>query len=384
MTETNTDIILNSFREWWLREGHSSRSADSYCSGLRHINKEFFIPICHKDMFDELEIAIAKGTAVDWLTALLGTIGAKIAEIENSPDKKRLQDMRSHLYKFIEYVDEWQNNAAMPSTEEYYEYPETTPELYNFNFGPVSNHPFFDHDDLVKILSRHIKFMDCINGDKDVFFPIRILSILFSEATRKHQGRLKKMGIVRFDGKPLNFRKWFAAWIRHVVENVIFHTTKGDYRLSEIEGLKIELSTKSAWIVDKKDKRTIPLLSESPSGMVRMKLDALCKIQLAYSERMEDMLTRLEPALVVMRMLTDNIKASVKGQTLTIKGPDGKSKEIALDSYRFPNNLRVWYCKQVDWDFIVPLLPHLCTELQYIAVATRLTAMSTANNINKH
>ena len=192
------------------------------------------------------------------------------------------------------------------------------------------------------------------------------------------------MGIVRFDGKPLNFRKWFAVWIRQAVENVIFHTTKGDYRLSEIEGLKIELSTKSAWIVDKKDKRTIPLLSESPSGMVRMKLDALCKIQLAYSERMEDMLTRLEPALVVMRMLTDNIKASVKGQTLTIKGPDGKSKEIALDSYRFPNNLGVWYCKQVAGTLSSRSCHISVLNYNIIAVATRLTAMSTANNINKH
>ncbi len=29
MTETNTDKILKGLREWWLREGHSSRSADS-------------------------------------------------------------------------------------------------------------------------------------------------------------------------------------------------------------------------------------------------------------------------------------------------------------------------------------------------------------------
>lgn len=65
MTETNTDKILKGFREWWLREGHSSRSADSYCSGLRRINREFFLPACHKDMFDELKAAITKGTAVD-------------------------------------------------------------------------------------------------------------------------------------------------------------------------------------------------------------------------------------------------------------------------------------------------------------------------------
>lgn len=387
MTETNTDKILKGFREWWLREGHSSRSADSYCSGLRRINREFFLPACHKDMFDELEAAITKCAAVDWLTALIGTIGAKIADTEDYTAKKRLQDMRSHLNKFIEFVGEWQNSAAMPSSEEYYEYPEedheTAPELFNFNYqsGPVSNHLYFDHDVLVKSFMLRIKTQDRISGGKNVFFPIRILGTLFSEATRNHRDRFNKAGIVRLDGKPVDFRKWFAAWVRQIVENVVFHTTRGDYRLSEIEGLKIELSTKSAWIVDKKEKRTIPLLSEGPSGMDKMKVDALWKIHLDHSERMEDMLMRLEPALVVMRMLTDNIKAAVKGQTLTING-----KEIALDSYRPGSLTRLsgWYCKQVDWDFIAPLLPHLCTELIYIAAATHLTAMSAAHNLEKH
>ena len=34
---------------------------------------------------------------------------------------------------------------------------------------------------------------------------------------------------------------------------------------------------------------------------------------------MEDLLIRLEPVLTVMRQITDNIKASVKGQTVTTK-----------------------------------------------------------------
>ena len=386
MTETNTDKILKEFRDWLLREGYTSRSADSYCSGLRRINKDFFLPACHKEMFDELDTAAAKGSAVDWLTALIGTIGAKIADTENTTDKKRPQDMRSHLNKFIEFVDEWQNNNAMPTTEEYYEYPETTPELFNFNSGPVSNHENFDHDSLVRNFVLRIKTQDRISGGKNVFFPIRILGSLFSEATRDYQDLFIKFGILSADGKPLDLRKWFAAWVKRIVENVVFHTTKGDYKLSEIEGLKIEHSTKRAWIIDKKTKSTIPLLSESPSGMAPMEVDGLRKIHLDHSERMEDMLIRLEPALVIMRKLTDDIKASVKGQTVTVKCKNGEAKEVAIDTYR-PGSLTKmsgWYCKQIDWNFIAPLLPHLCTELNYIAAATRLTAMSATHNLEKH
>lgn len=76
---------------------------------------------------------------------------------------------------------------------------------------------------------------------------------------------------------------------------------------------------------------------------------------------------RLEPALVIMRKLTDDIKASVKGQIFTIN-----SNEIAHDSYRSGSltKLSRWYCKQDDWSFIAPLLPHLllCIELNYIAI----------------
>lgn len=386
MTETNTDKILNGFREWLQRDGYALRSADSYCSGIRRINKEFFTPACHKDMFDELTGAITQGTAVDWLTVLLGTIGAKAAETTYPTAKKRLQDNVSHLRKFIEYIADAQDQAGLPVTEEYVELPEPDSAVPDFNSyfhtgNTVPNHLYFDHDSLVKNFSLRIKTQDRISGGKNVFFPIRILGSLFSEASRNHKDFYARTGIRQADGKPFDFKRWYAAWVKRIVENVVFHTIKGDYRLSEIEGLKIERSTKRVWIIDKKDKRTIPVQSEGPSGMAQMEAEALKKIHLDHSERMEDILNRLEPALVIMRILTDDIKKAVQGQTVTLKG-----KETALDSYR-PGTLTAlsgWYCSHVDWNFIAPLLPHLCTELDYIAAATQLTAMSAAHNLEKH
>lgn len=387
MIETNTDKILNGFREWLQRDGYALRSADNYCSGIRRINQEFFTPACHKDMFDELPGAITQGTAVNWLTALLGTIGAKAAETTDPTAKKRLQDTVSLLRKFIEYIADAQDQAGLPVTEEYVELPETDPVVPDFNSyfqtgNTVPNHLYFDHDSLVRNFSLRIRTQDRISGDKNVFFPIRILSSLFCEASRKHKDFYVRTGIRQADGKPFDFKKWYAVWVRRIVENVVFHTTKDDYRLSEIEGLKIERSTKRVWIIDKKDKRTIPVLSERPSRkLVQMEVEKLNDIHLDHSERMENVLNRLEPALVIMRILTDNIKKAVKGQTAPIKG-----EEIALDSFS-PGTLSAlsgWYCSHVDWNFIAPLLPHLCTELNYIAAATRLTAMSAAHNLLKH
>ena len=60
--------------------------------------------------------------------------------------------------------------------------------------------------------------------------------------------------------------------------------------------------------------------------------------------------------------------------------------EIELDKYR-PRTLVVrsnWYCEHVDWNRIAPLLSLIRIELDYIAAATRLVAMSDTDNLKKH
>ena len=249
-----------------------------------------------------------------------------------------------------------------------------------------SDFEFFDHDTLAGIFSLRIMTQDRMSAGKNVFFPIRILGRLFSTADRYHRDMLIRKGILASDGNPLYFKRWYDSWVKGIVERVVFHTAKGDYRLSEIEGLRIMRSTGSAWIVDKEQSRTIPLLSEGEDGLQPMKAKSLKQIHLDHTERMEDLLIRLEPVLTVMRQITDNIKASVKGQTVTVKDKSRNEHKIELDSFR-PGTLTLvsgWYCDNVDWNFIAPLLSLVRVELDYIAAATRLTAMSSTDNLKKH
>ena len=378
MTETNTDKFLEGFRQWWLNKGHSKRSADSYCSGIRRVNKEFFLPIVNKDLFDGLVDAVAKGCAENFLTALVGTIGEKSRNTTDPTEKKRLQDNVSHLKKFIEYVVALQDDtvAAIDHSE--------TEQLDDSALD--SDFEFFDHDTLAGIFSLRIKTQDRMSAGKNVFFPIRILGSLFSTADRYHLDMFIRKGIIASDGNPLYLKRWYDSWVKSIVGRVVFHTTKGDYRLSEIEGLRIMRSTGSVWIVDKEHSRTIPLLSEGENGLQPMKAKSLKQIHLDHTERMEDLLIRLEPVLTVMRQITDNIKASVKGQTVTVKDKRRNEHKIELDDFR-PGTLTLvsgWYCDNVDWDFIAPLLSLVRVELDYIAAATRLTAMSSTDNLKKH
>ncbi len=370
MNQTNK--YLDGFRQWWIQQGHTSRSADSYRSGIKRVNDEFFAPAVHKDMFDVLDDAIAKGSAVNWLTALIGAISARIEQTDDPTAKKRLQDNRSQLKRFIDYIAELQECETASNAEDY--------ESVKSELLPDGKQ-FYDHETLVKNFSLRIKTQDRISDGKAVFFPIRILGRLFTIATRQKQELFSKAGLLEANGKNIDFSRWFREWVNHIVDNVIFHTAKGDYRLADIDGLLIDTRKQKAWVrVNGKD---IVLLSESPDGMHEMKVVTLSDIHLDHTERMEDLLNRLEPVLIIMRMLTDNIKTAVKGQTVTIAKT---GMQINLDKYR-PRTLSIlsrWYCENVDWNSIALLLPLIRQELNYIAAATRLVAMSGEDNLKKH
>lgn len=380
MTEINTNArkFLDGFRKWWQEQGHSIRSADSYCTGIRRVNKEFFFPLVHKDLFDVLDDAVKKDCAEDFLTALVGTVGERCRNTTDPTDKKRLQDTVSHLKKFIEYVAWLQDNAVASETVTVGEFTTPMPSINSTD----ADREYFERDTLVNIFARRIKTQDRMSAGKNIFFPIRILGQLFSTAGRYHSDTLFSKGIRTSNGKHIDFKKWYDSWVRGIVERVVFHTIEGDYALSDIEGLLIMRSTGSVWIVEKQKSRNIQLMSEGKSGLQPMSVTSLSGIHLDHTERMEDLLIRLEPVLPVMRKITDNIKESVKGKKV-IKS-DGATVEI--DSYR-PGTLTTlsgWYCDNVDWNFIAPLLSLVRVELDYIAAATHLTAMSSTDNLKKH
>ncbi|MDE7386871.1 MAG: hypothetical protein K2N28_07005 [Muribaculaceae bacterium] len=366
---TLTNKYLDGFHTWWTAQGHPSRSADGYRSGIRRVNDEFFVPAVKKNMFDVLDDAISSGSAVDWLTALIGSINARIGQTDDVTARKRLQDNRSQLKRFIDYVAELQDSVAASEADDDAAAPELLPD----------GKQYYDRDMLVRNFALRIKTQDRMSDGKNVFFPIRIVGRLFTAADRDKQQLFHDAGLLAANGKPIEFRRWFKDWVRNIVENVIFHTPKGDYRLAQIDGLLIDSKRMKAWVrVNGKD---IVLLSESPEGMREMKISSLRNIHLDHAERMEDLLIRLEPVLMTMRQLTDDIKAAVKDRKVTVNGV-----VIQLDKYR-PRTLTVlsnWYCDNVDWNRIAPLLPLLFTELNYIAAATRLVAMSDADNLRKH
>lgn len=159
MSQTNK--YLDGFHQWWTAQGHTARSADGYRSGIRRVNDEFFVPAVRKDMFDALDDAIASGSAVDWLTALIGTISGRIEQTSDVTVKKRLQDNRSQLKRFIDYIAELQEVA-------------TASEVETDALVLPDGKQYYDRDVLMRNFSLHIKIQDRISDDKNVFSPFAL------------------------------------------------------------------------------------------------------------------------------------------------------------------------------------------------------------------
>lgn len=373
-----TAKYLDGFRDWWIAQGHTTRSANSYCSAIRRVNDEFFTPATHKSMFDVLDDAVASGSAVNWLTALVGIITHRISSTANVIDKKPMQDCRCKLVRFIEYITELQEAYAASGVDD---------NTIDMSMLPEDKQ-FYDRKAIVKNFAFRIRTQDRISDTMSIFYPIRIIGHLFHETTRSEvQALFIKAGIVAHDGKPIGLYQWFKKWVRYRVNNVIFHTAKGSYKLSEIDGLLIDSHRQKAWIRLKG--KDIALLSGGPHGMHEMKASSLSDIRLAQTEKMANVLQRLKPILIVMQLLTDDIRNAVRGQILTVTGTLNESQcneaesisasvEIPLDKFG-PDTLRFisrWYCENINWNRVACWMPLIRQELTYITAATRIIVVA--------
>ena len=284
--------------------------------------------------------------------------------------------MRSCLSKFTEYITESQESILMP------QHWDRANEVELTNLNSESDHEYYDYATLIKILWRQIRGLGCINAKEDVFFCLWLLESLFLRKDLERDEYFERKGLLSYNGKSINFRKWYPSWRRSIMNRVKIHTLMGDFTLSQLEGLLIEHSTRRVWIVDREQHRTIPVMTESESGLIPIEARSLGDIKLKRSESTISVMTRLWDAMPVMRKIAEEIRKTVKGQTITKE--DGTL--IAIDSFKTDTltAMSCWYLKHVDWNVMAPLLSLVRVELGYFAAATHLTLISTTNTHQKH
>lgn len=381
------NFYLEGFHAWLIKQGCTERSADSYTSGINRVDEEYFKPLMKgKDLFDALPEAIAAGDAVNWLTTLEAfitndiekTVDVKTGQIKDVTKRKNLQDKRCKIRKFIEYV-----SALQEEYEEKHFVDSESDKLIN-DYIPEGIQ-YYTRDDLRKNFRLRILTQDRIYENKDIFFPIRVISRLFTASGKsENKESLAKLGIKRLSGEIPALKESFNDWVKQLVDNVVFHTVNRDYILADIDGLIIDSKKEQAFI--KVGNKKFELLSETVDGKnVPMKVKSLSNIHLDHSYRMEDILNDYAGILPTMKRLTEVIRETMRGEKRERKSKKGIVM-VELDKY-LPGTLDLIspvFAEKVSFADVAYLLPHLLVELNYIGAATSLTAMSDKHNIAKH
>ena len=357
--KNRNDTILKSFAVWLKNQG--LKNPYIYTSGITKVNEEFFMPVRHRDMFEELPEAIRRLEAVDWLTSLesfinlalektvirqdsdgLGRgVGATLKTLDPKENKK-LIDRRTILRKFIEYVKFLQENQ---DDEDIF------PSLDN-------SVTFLSKEELRKVPIYH----SCISKGSDLFFLPTVLEKIFKFFSREEiYTVVKKKKLYWGDNRDLTPIARYAEWRENTLKATRVYTGNRIFWFNQIEGILLDKGSKKVMVVAKGHKYELfSILSEKTypkKSSFRPKVEA--------NKPIGEILQKHASLFPTMRMLTDMVHKIVNGAVLDITDKNGETKSIQLDEYRGEDfmHLKKYILQNLPAHKVMVLMPHFLMEL---------------------
>lgn len=355
--ENNT--ILKSYAVWL--KNHGIGSVNIFTSGIRKVNEEFFIPIRNKDMFEELPGAIRRQEAVDWLITLESFINlalektvvrqekdefgngiGPIKEILNLTEKKKLENRRNSLRKFIEYI-------------KYLQYNQDDEDIFPSLDNSVT---FLSKEELRKVPIYH----SCISKDSDLFFLPTVFEKIFKFFSKKETyAVVKKKKLYWGDNRDLTPIERYEEWRENTLKTTRVYTGNRIFWFNQIEGMLLDKESRKVMVVAKGHKYellSIPSEKTYPrKSRFRPKVEA--------NKPIEEILQKHASVFPTMRMLTDMVHKIVNGAVLDITDKNGEPKSIPLDEYRAEDFMHVkkYIIQNIPAHKVMVLMPHFLMEL---------------------
>lgn len=344
--------MLKGFHQWLMSAMKFPKaSADSYCRGIGSINEDVYKPATQgKDMFVALGNTISTGCAVDWLMALEGILNYQI-EQASKPDKKPLQEKRCRLRKFREYVEILQCEEAN--------------DCHNFNPKYIPGGlQLFDRESIRKLVTARLALSDVMTPSASVILPLSMFFIGFARASTR-QKEYSDRNLVNIKGKPINLLKLYKEWINFAFSKVLFRTTRGYYRMDEINAIIIDGIKKKGYVRVGKNKYELVYETNDckfePMHILTMK-DIHFNFGTAYLKEFAKNIHEY-PAL---KSFSDTLLSAAR-QELTPTGNVNKSRECVIrstDMIRiFENSSELRY-----------MLPHVVVDLIQLSNRTQVVA----------
>ncbi len=352
-------------------DGKSKGTARSYVSNLNYINEGYFTA-SDKPVLDAVGERLSENNTSGALRLLELTdeflskeLGADTTPLD---EKRRLNDARSALRKYIQFVEE--EIEDIPDEEEMNEASSESLDREGRQHSTdlqegVITYPIAD---LEKNFSFRLTTQNRMSNDKDIFYPIGIIRKLF----RYSQRNARLLGLCNDD------YIWFKRWMRDNVAEIGVITNQGDFTLDQVKELIIDPNTKRVEVISNTGKpgetvyTVMTEINDGKSSVTPMQAASLRKIHIDHTPLMKDVLTESEKELPGLKTLTEIIKDVATQYRISIEPSNfGEiSRKLFADEERVENEL-------------LPLIPSLKEELNLLRSKYSLKLMEAKYNLTK-
>lgn len=335
------------FKEWLMQEGLGERTAASYLSNIKRLDKDLFPEIMDVDFFYVLKECMEK--APDKAMELMERVQSAIKREQkrNNPamPKRAFNDCHSAFVRYMDFINLLIDADIRQPSE--VSKDEETIEIPQFEDG----HVFFDNDTLSLRFRFRLATQDRLTGSEGkVFYPIRLIERIFA---------------VNDEDK-----RYMNRWFTHSLKCIDVLTDKKKLKLRDVETLDIDTNSGKV-LVTTRDGISATLLTHTAAGeTVPMNAKSLKYISIDHSPAIHNILIDKADQLQGLAKLTAIIKDYVKAKK--IKQPERSASVISTGIFKQKK------------DELVTLIPELKKDLELIQRYINLELMDRRENTRKH
>ena len=345
--EVEAPLGGKSFKKWLIQEGLTERTASSYLSNIKRLDKDLFPEIMDEDFFRLLKDYLAKAPekAIELMERVQSAIKQEQKKGNPVMSKRAFNDCHSAFVKYMEFINLFieVDNRKLPDVSK----NEETDEIPSFEDGHVS----FDYDTLLSNFRLRLATQDRLTGSESkVFYPIRLL--------------------IRIFGVNDEDRRFMDDWFTRSLNYIDVLTDEGKFKFQDIETLDIDTNSGETFVIVD-DGYSATLLTRTADGeIVPMNVKTLQNISIDHSPAIHNILVAKADQLQGLAKLTAIIKDYIK--TNKIEQPERSASVISTEIF-----------KQKE-DDLVALVPELKQDLVLIQNSINLELMDRRENTRKH
>lgn len=358
------------FREWMCSvDGKSTGTAASYISSLNFINTGWSLKENGRHVLEAVSQHLDNddvSEAFDLIREMDDILSHMLVAATTSEDnKKRLNDARSALRKYSQFLEE--ELEDIPDEEEIEGRKSET--LLN-DKGEVSEYHstslVYTYPEIEGNFCFRLMTQNRMSNNKDIFYPIGIIRKLFRYGQKK----------ARQAGLNSNDYEWFKNWIKDYVAEIGVVTNEGIVPLGQLQRLVINpAKTSVEAVMNDINGKHLTVMTEKgddPEEIVPMQAEDIRGIHIDHSPTMAKVLSETKGCLPAINELSDHIRKVAKIHRINIKPANlGEiSKKLFAGPERVENEL-------------LPLIPSLKEELDILRAKCELKLMQGKYNLTK-